>query len=112
MMEYTHTNLDEEVKCIAGYYAPSKEVKIRYKDKDVLYITGNVNIESSCCGTGNWCYITVPGYITRWHNKTNENGLPISEIEPVTDRTEQLAIEKIIMENESINADARPINFW
>jgi hypothetical protein len=67
-------------------------------------------IESSCCGTGNWGYALVPGYIVGWQSKTNAAGLPVSEAEPISDQASQADIRRIINEVENISASQ--IEFW
>jgi hypothetical protein len=112
MIEYTHTKLEEEVRCIAGYYAPVKEGRIKYKNREVLYVLGSATIEASCCGVGKWCYVNIPGYVIHWQNNTNKAGLPVSIVEPVTDKTERSEIEKILRETEPAAASLPEINFW
>jgi len=106
--EYTHLKTGEEIPCIAGYYTPRKEVRIDYNGRQVLYVVGQAVIESSCCGIGSWGYVLVPGYILDWQNRTNEAGLPVSTVEPVSDRTAREEIGQIIRETEAISQ----INFW
>jgi hypothetical protein len=65
-------------------------------------------IESSCCGVGNWGYALVPGYIVSWQNERNAAGLPVSEVEPISDEVSQSSIRKIIREVENISQ----IEFW
>lgn len=112
MIEYTHTRINEEVYCIAGYYAPGKEGRIKYKDKEVLYVLGNASVESGCCGPGSWSYVNVPGYVIHWQTKTNESNLLVSDIEPVHDKNERLEIEKILRDSEPTTCDVLEINFW
>ena len=107
-LEYTHLRINEDITCIAGYYTPLKEVKLPYNGKEVLYVVGQAVIESSCCGVGCWGYVLVPGYILNWQNKTNEAGLPVSEVEPISDEMARDNISRIIKEAESISQ----IEFW
>ncbi len=107
-LEYTHLKVNEDVTCIAGYYTPLKEVRLPYNGKEVLYVVGQAAIESSCCGVGHWGYVVVPGYIVSWQQRTNEAGLPVSEVEPISDKQARDDITKIVKELESIS----PIEFW
>ena len=106
--DYTHQELDKEVHAMAGFYTPAKEVRLKYTNRDILYIVGEVVIDSSCCGTGSWTYAMVPGYIIDWQNRKNETGLPVSEVEPISDGVAQEDIRQIIKEAESISQ----IEFW
>ena len=108
MLDYTHLPINEDVTCIAGYYIPLKEVRLKYNGREVLYVVGRAVIESSCCGIGCWGYVVVPGYITSWQNKTNEAGLPVSEVEPISDRTVRDNIRRIIEEAECVSQ----VDFW
>ena len=107
-LEYTHLQTNEDVTTIAGYYTPLKEVRLPYNGKEVLYVVGQAVIEASCCGVGCWGYILVPGFIVNWRNKTNEAGLPVSEVEPISDKLARDNISQIIKEAESIPQ----IEFW
>ena len=107
-LEYTHLPINEDVTSIAGYYTPLKEVRLKYNDREVLYVVGQAVIESSCCGIGRWGYVLVPGYITSWQKRTNEAGLPVSEVEPVSDKIARDTISRNIKEVESISQ----VEFW
>ncbi len=107
-LEYTHLPIDEDVTCIAGYYTPVKEVKLPYMDREVLYVVGQAVVESSCCGTGCWGYALVPGYIINWQKRTNEAGLPVSEVEPISDKIARDDISRTIEKVECIPR----IEFW
>ena len=105
---YTHLKLNEDLNCIGGYYTPCKEVRLKYNNREVLYVIGQAVIESSCCGAGSWGYALVPGYIVNWQNKTSEAGLPVSEVEPISDEGARNNIRQIIQTNEAISQ----IEFW
>ena len=111
--KYTHIPLNQDVEAFAGYYTPEKEVRMEYKGRELLCVTGHVVIECTCgphhtCTTANYWYATVPGYILDWQVEKNEKGLPITEIEPITDTTIQNNIRQIIFKNESVNR----VDFW
>jgi len=108
MNEYTHLKLNEDVHSIAGYYTPEKEVRLKHNNREVLYVIGQAVIESSCCGVGNWGYALVPGYIISWQNRRNEAGLPVSEVELISDEGARNSIRQIIQTNEAISQ----IEFW
>ena len=107
-LEYTHLPINEDVTCIAGYYTPLKEVRLKYNGKEVLYVVGQAAVESSCCGIGCWAYALVPGYIVNWQKRTNEAGLPVSEVEPISDKIVQGRIRQTIKKVESISQ----VDFW
>ena len=107
-LKYVHQELGEEVYFPAGFYTPQKEVRLPHDGREVLYVIGRAVVESSCCGTGNWTYGVVPGYIVNWQNTKNEEGLPVSEVEPIRDDKIRENIRRIIETNEN----ASPVGFW
>ena len=108
MNKYTHLELNQAIEALAGYYTPLKEVRLKYSGREVLYVIGQVVVDSFCCGTANCGYALVPGYIIRWQAETNKDGLPVSEVEPITDKETQDNIRKIIQETEHVSQ----IEFW
>jgi len=105
---YTHQALGEDVPTgIAGYYTPMREVRLPYHGRTVLYIVGRAVIESSCCGSGSWDYVAVPGYVVAWHSGTR-NGAPTSEVELITDRAEQEELRRSIETKENLDL----VTFW
>jgi len=85
-MEFTHPELDQEVRTISGYYVPREEHVIPCNDREVLYIVGDACIDTSCCGTAAWSYIQVPGFLLHKQIRGG-NGQPIvSEVEMITDK--------------------------
>ena len=107
-LEYTHTKLGEDVNCPAGYYTPNKEVRLKYKYREILYVVGRAVVDSSCCGFGNWTYVSVPGYIINWKNKSSDAGLPVSEVEPIYGKAAKEEIRRIVIEAESVSQ----VEFW
>jgi hypothetical protein len=107
--KYTHLELGKEVIFgIAGYYTPQQEVILNYNGREVLYITGQVTMESSCCSIPGWTYVLIPGYVTNWKNTKNEDGLPVSEVELIRDHKARADITQAIEAKEAIST----INFW
>ena len=109
-LEYTHSKLNEDLPSLAGHYTLQKEVRLSYNNREVLYVVGQAAIEAPCCGTGNWAYAFVPGYIVNWQYKTNEVGLPVSKVEPIpiSDSATREAVGRVIRQAESISR----IEFW
>jgi hypothetical protein len=94
---------------IAGYYTPQQEIRLPYKDREVLCIIGQVVLEASCCDSNtDWVYALVPGYILNWRDSVNEDGLPVSAVEPVRDTKEREEIRKVIQTEEP----SVLIDFW
>ncbi len=107
-MKYTHLKLNEEVTFLSGYYVPVKEVRLKHGGGEALYVVGQAVIESSCCGARSFGYATVPGYIIQWQRETNANGLPVSEVAQIEDRSTRQEISQMIEAAEHITQ----IEFW
>ena len=107
--KYTHLELGKDVEIgIAGYYTPQQEVRLKYDGREVLYVIGKAVIESSCCNVGSWTYAIVPGYIVNWQYTKNEHGLPVTEVEPITDEAIQVELRHTIESKEA----AAMTGFW
>ncbi len=106
--QYAHQKLGEDYGGIAGYYTPLKEIRLDYKGRQILYIVGRAVIESSCCGTGNWPYALVPGYIIEWQQSINPNGLPLTSVELIEDPEVKKDLLNIIRRREELDC----ITFW
>ena len=108
-LEYTHLKFDEDCTCLVGYYSPQKEVRLKHDNREVLYVVGQAVIEAACCSApGSWTYVLVPGYIVNWQKRINESGLPVSDVESVSDKAAQADTKRIVMETESIPQ----VDFW
>ena len=85
-----------------------EDIKIIVRDKyaEIANQSKTVN-EASCCGTGNWLYATVPGYVLAWHTSETE-GLPATDVQPIADRDEREEVARIIENAESVEV----VTFW
>jgi len=106
--EYTHAELGEEVRSITGYYIPEKEIKLKYKNREFVYVFGAAVVDNSCCGVGGCGYALVPGYVVKWKSKKNKEGLPVSDVEPIRDDADKQAISDIVEKKEGVG----DVNFW
>ncbi len=107
-MKYTHLELNKDIRALAGYYTPQKEVRYRYGDRELLYVTGQAVIDASCCAPGSWTYALVPGYIVRWQDEKDKTGLPVSQVEPVTGDQAQKELALYIKKTEGVIN----VEFW
>jgi hypothetical protein len=110
ILEYVHRKLGEEVNALAGFYAIIKELRLEHGGREILCLIGICSIESSCCGRRAFYYAIVPGYLLSWKSKENEEGLPVSEVEPVTDEATKREITATLEETEVIMKTN--IEFW
>ncbi len=107
--EYVHLKLGEDIHALAGYYTPMREERLKFNGQEVLYTVGGCKVESSCCGgTGCMNYAAVPGYLVAWQSKMNKEGLPVSEVTPITDEETKTQVTKIIRDKENVSN----IEFW
>ncbi len=106
-VEYTHLPIGVDVLAFAGYYTPEQEVRIPFHERELLYVTGHIEVESAChgntCTPQNYWYSTVQGYVVNWQYRKSESGLPVTEVEPVSDRETQKEIEDIIFRSEAVS---------
>lgn len=107
--KYVHQEPGKDVIFgIAGRYIPYQEKILDYNGRQVLYSIGQVRMEASCCNLEDWVYTVVPGYVVSWQNAKNEDGLPVSEVEPITDTKARRELTEIIQAREDVFA----IEFW
>lgn len=106
-VEYTHLPIGVDVLAFAGYYTPEQEVRIPFRGRELLYVTGHIEVESAChggtCTPQNYWYSAVQGYVVKWQYRKSESGLPVTEVEPVSDRETQKEIEDIIFGSEAVS---------
>jgi len=107
-LDYVHQELGQEIQSISGTYTPLKELMLEHDSRDVLSVIGSSVVDTACCGSGSFVYATVPGYVLNWKEQTNESGLPVSKIEPITDSMARRKVSEMLRETESIYN----INFW
>ncbi|MCD6225436.1 MAG: hypothetical protein J7K32_07980 [Deltaproteobacteria bacterium] len=107
-MKYIHQKKcgDDIINTISGYYTIEKEESIDFKGRDLLCVTGMGVIDSSCCGVGGCRYALVPGYVQS--SDQDENGVIISEVEPVFSKEEKAEITKILKEQKVVTQ----VEFW
>lgn len=101
--EFVHPNLDEEFESISGRYAFTREETILAGGREVLYLVGYAQIDSSCCGTSGLGYALVPGLLVKKHARKTKEGNLISLVEPVTDASLKKLIEESIKDREQVN---------
>jgi len=93
-IEYTHPELGQEVRTFSGYYTPLEEQVLSYDDREVIYILGHACVEASCCGSTQWNYVQVVGFLVRKHIYGSEGTSPVSEIEIIQDEKDRDTIRE------------------
>jgi hypothetical protein len=107
-IEYVHEEMNQEVNTISGRYVLYKEARLFFHDREILYIVGYAVIDNSCCGSGGCGFAVVPGYIISWRSKTNDQGIHISQLEPIRDQTTRREVSQLIQDMEIVNQ----VQFW
>ena len=103
LLDHTHLTLNSEIAAIGGEYAFLKEATVRFQENTILYYVGCAVLNSTCCGTGGVCFARVPGVVYALKYKTDESGVPISRVQPITDKTFQKKIRKILQDTEMVH---------
>ena len=98
--DYTHPELGGEIRTISGYYSFQKENRLSFGDREVLYLTGFASVDSSCCGVGGCVFSYVPGYLLKWHYRTDAGGNTVSLVETIDDEMEKREISRMIRERD------------
>ncbi len=106
--EYTHQGLNQEVTAIGGHYILTKEERLSFYGRDVLYLIGYAIFDTTCCGSGGCNYAQVPGIIVDWKIRKNKDGIPVSRVNPIRDPAKQKEIRYLIENKEMVNQ----VNFY
>jgi hypothetical protein len=79
-------------------FTTSTEHTLDYKGRRILYCYAEASAISFCSASGaNYAgNMIVRGYVVRWKYGTNEDGEALSEIQPITDKTEQQDISRLL----------------
>jgi len=85
--EFTHPDLGQEIRSLAGYYVPREVQVMPLNSKEVLLVLGDACIDSSCCGCASWSYIQVPGFLVRKHVRGGGEKPEVSEVDTIEDKT-------------------------
>ena len=102
LQDFIHPNLGQEITAIGGHYVFNSERRLSFDGQDVLYLVGYAVVDTSCCGVGGCAYALVPGYVRAWKYKQDEANLPVSQVEPVKDGDDQVAIRQLIQKKEVV----------
>lgn len=99
--EYTH-ELNKEIRSISGGYELDMEGTLEIHGEEVLYVVGNAVVDSSCCGVGGCRFALVPGYLKEFKTRKDEQGLWVSEVEPIVDGKTRQEITRILKDMEIV----------
>ena len=105
---FTHPVLNQEVTAIGGHYVFIREERFPFNGREVLYLYGYGIFDTTCCGAGGYGYAQVPGFVVKWKHATGPDGLPVSEVEPISDKAIQKEIRQYIEKKEIL----MQVNFY
>jgi hypothetical protein len=100
---YIHPVLNEEITSVSGYYTLTKEARLTFQGKELLYYIGHAAFDTSCCGEGGCAYAFVAGFIDKWKIKKNKVGYDISQIEKIVDELARKEITAVLKEKERVH---------
>ena len=101
--DFAHPRLGQEVLAIGGHYVFGKEIRMRFRSREILYLVGYAVLDSTCCGVGGVAYVLVAGFIQDWKFKKNLTDDAISRIEPISDPAVQKEVSRIIRQKEMVH---------
>ena len=102
LQDFTHPILGQEITAIGGHYVFNKEDRLKVESREVVYLVGYAVVDTSCCGLGGCAYAMVPGIVREWKYRKDDDGLPVSQVEPVLDPDKQHEIQRRIQEKEMV----------
>ena len=102
LKDFIHPVLNAEIRAISGHYVLSRERRLAFNDREVLYFIGCATVDSSCCGAGGCAYALVPGYIREWKYKKSSVDLAVSRVEPIRDAGTQSEIRRLILKKDPV----------
>ncbi len=102
-MEFPHPKLNQPITAIGGHYVFVKEERLPFRGREVLYLVGYAVVDTSCCGLGGYGYAVVPGFLVAWKDRTDEQGRPVSRVEPIRDEPTRREIRQRIQQREGVH---------
>ena len=111
-MKYTHSAMNEEVEFIAGSYELDREERVQFNGKEIFYVVGRTGNVSTCCGMlSPFSFAKVIGFVQKWKHATDENGMPVSDVEPVRGESLQNSVKDFVHQTDP-DIESLHIDFW
>ena len=102
LIDFIHPVLNQAVRTISGHYILSREKRLSYNGRKVLYLIGCAVVDTSCCGPGGCAYALVPGYIKQWKYKSTPDNRSVTQIETIKANDVRKALRRLIKEKEPV----------
>jgi hypothetical protein len=100
--EFVHPTLNQQITAIGGKYVLLKEDRLTLDGEEIVFLTGVAVFDSTCCGSGGCSYAVVPGFVRKWKYKTDDDGNPVSLVEPVPNDSSREKIKGMILKKEPV----------
>ena len=108
MRAYAHPIIGEEIRAIGGGYTTLKERLWAEGERQVVVAVRVAQVDSSCCGTGGCTVADVPGYLVEYQSSEDEEGRPVSLVEPIVDDGVRQRLAEQIRQAEKV----QQVRFW
>jgi hypothetical protein len=95
--------LGEPVAAIGGRYVLTREVRMPYRDREVLYHVGCAVVDTSCCGAAGAVFASVAGTVAGWHSSVGAGGAPVSQVRPIEGESRRMEIRRMIKARERVH---------
>ena len=101
-VEYIRQGLCKQITAIGGHYILVKEARLPFHGREILYLVGHAAFDTTCCGPGGCAYALVPGVVRSWQSSRTEEGLAVSQVEPVREPDTQNEIRSLLEQLETV----------
>ena len=101
-VEYIHHELNQTIPAIGGHYVLTKEARLPFEGRELLYLVGYGMLDTACCGVSGVAYAVVPGFVRHWHHHQTAQGVPVSQVLPIDEPSLKQRIYQFLQKAESI----------
>jgi hypothetical protein len=105
--DYSH-EINREIRSISGYYELEKEITLELDGKEILCAVGTAVVDAACCGRWGCRYAIVIGSVVEWKYRRDKDGVPVSQVEPVTDEDTRRGLTERLQKAEHVTQ----VQFW
>ena len=93
---------------IGGSFELQSEHRLTVDGREVLVLLGVALVDRACCGASGCRYALVPGYLVAYRSGETAEGVPVSEVEPVTGESARRAVKRAVEDLATVNQ----VVFW
>ncbi len=103
MTDYAHPDLEREVAAVGGRYLFTKEVRLPFMGREILYHVGCAVADTSCCGVGGAVFARVAGFVESWQYRQTAGGRPVSRVTPIESPRVKSELARRIKDEEMVH---------